>query len=90
VRVILPAVRPALLAGVMLAFGRAVGEYGSIVFIYGTMPFKEITPQLIINKLEEYDYTGAAAIGFFMLLISLVIVATVNTVQHLAARRRLQ
>ncbi len=88
VRVILPAVRPALLAGVMLAFGRAVGEYGSIVFIYGTMPFKEIAPQLIINKLEEYDYTGAAGIGLVMLLISLVIVVTVNVVQHFASRRR--
>ncbi len=87
-RVILPAVRPALLAGVMLAFGRAVGEYGSIVFIYGTMPFKEIAPQLIINKLEEYDYTGAAGIGLVMLLISLVIVVTVNVVQHFASRRR--
>jgi sulfate transport system permease protein len=89
VRVILPAIRPALLAGVMLAFGRAVGEYGSIVFIYGTMPFKEIAPQLIINKLEEYDYTGAAGIGLVILLISLVIVITVNVVQHFALRRRI-
>jgi sulfate transport system permease protein len=87
-RVILPALRPALLAGVMLAFGRAVGEYGSIVFIYGTMPFKEIAPQLIINKLEEYDYTGAAGIGLVMLLISLAIVITVNIVQHFSSRRR--
>jgi sulfate transport system permease protein len=88
IRVILPAVRPALLAGVMLAFGRAVGEYGSIVFIYGTMPFKEIAPQLIINKLEEYDYTGAAGIGLVMLLIALAIVVTVNLGQHFASRRR--
>ncbi len=83
-RVILPALRPALLTGAMLAFGRGVGEYGSIVFIVGMKPFyTEITPQLIILKLEEYDYVGAAGIGLTMLLFSFAIVATVNLVQSL-------
>jgi len=88
-RVILPAVRPALLTGVMLAFGRGVGEYGSIVFISSMIPNStEITPQLIIIKLEEFDYTGAAGIGVAMLVMSFAIVATVNLLQHLADRRR--
>lgn len=88
-RVILPAVRPALITGVMLAFGRAVGEYGSIVFISGNMPgLTEITPQLIIIKLEEFDYVGAAGLGLVMLLMSFAIVATVNLVQYLTTRRR--
>lgn len=88
-RVILPAVSPALITGVMLAFGRAVGEYGSIVFISGNMPYlTEITPHLIIIKLEEFDYVGAAGLGLVMLLMSFVIVATVNLVQYLTMRRR--
>lgn len=88
-RVILPAVRPALLTGIMLAFGRGVGEYGSIVFISSMIPNStEITPQLIIIKLEEFDYTGAAGIGVAMLVMSFAIVATVNLLQHLADRRR--
>jgi sulfate transport system permease protein len=88
-RVIVPAVRPALLTGVMLAFGRAVGEYGSIVFISGNMPYlTEITPHLIIMKLEEFDYVGAAGLGVVMLLMSLAIVSVVNFVPYLAARRR--
>jgi sulfate transport system permease protein len=88
-RVIVPAVRPALLTGVMLAFGRGVGEYGSIVFISGNMPYlTEITPHLIIMKLEEFDYVGAAGLGLVMLLMSLAIVSTVNLLQHLASRRR--
>ena len=89
-RVIVPAVRPALLTGVMLAFGRGVGEYGSIVFISGNMPYlTEITPHLIIMKLEEFDYVGAAGLGVVMLLMSLVIVTVVNLVPYLTARRRL-
>ena len=89
-RVIVPAVRPALLTGVMLAFGRGVGEYGSIVFISGNMPYlTEITPHLIIMKLEEFDYVGAAGLGVVMLLMSLVIVLVVNFIPHLTARRRL-
>jgi sulfate transport system permease protein len=88
-RVILPAVRPALLTGIMLAFGRAVGEYGSIVFISGNMPYlTEITPHLIIMKLEEYDYVGAAGLGLVMLLMSFCIVAAINLVQHFAAYRQ--
>jgi sulfate transport system permease protein len=87
-RVILPAIRPALLTGIMLAFGRAVGEYGSVVFISGNMPYRtEITPQLIVMKLEEYDYVGAAGLGLVMLLMSFAIVGTVNLVQHYADRR---
>jgi sulfate transport system permease protein len=88
-RVIFPAVCPALITGVMLAFGRAVGEYGSIVFISGNMPYlTEITPHLIIIKLEEFDYVGAAGLGLVMLLMSFFIVATVNLVQYLTSRRR--
>lgn len=87
-RVIFPAIFPALLTGVMLAFGRAVGEYGSIVFISGNLPFKtEITPLLIVAKLEQYDYQGATAIGFVMLLASLVILLLVNFLQSWSARR---
>ena len=87
-RVILPAVRPALLTGIMLAFGRAVGEYGSVVFISGNMPYlTEITPHLIIMKLEEFDYVGAAGLGVVMLLMSFFIVSMVNLVQYIAARR---
>jgi sulfate transport system permease protein len=88
-RVIVPAVRPALLTGVMLAFGRGVGEYGSIVFISGNMPYlTEITPHLIIMKLEEFDYVGAAGLGLVMLLMSLVIVTVVNLAPYLTSRRR--
>ena len=88
-RVIVPAVRPALLTGVMLAFGRGVGEYGSIVFISGNMPYvTEITPHLIIMKLEEFDYVGAAGLGVVMLLISFLIVCTVNLVPYLSMRWR--
>src|SRR5476651_2061309 len=88
-RVIFPAIRPALLTGVMLAFGRGVGEYGSIVFISSMIPYAtEITPHLIIIKLEEYDYVGAAGLGLAMLIMSFAIVGTVNAVQHFTARRR--
>jgi len=88
-RVIFPAVRPSLLTGAMLAFGRGVGEYGSIVFIYGNMPYREITPQLIVNKLEEFDYVGASALGLVMLVMSLAIVSLVNLGQYLTSPRRL-
>jgi len=88
-RVILPALSPALLTGVMLAFGRGVGEYGSIVFISSMIPYAtEITPQLIIIKLEEFDYVGAAGLGLAMLIMSFAIVATVNLLQHFSANRR--
>lgn len=81
-RVIFPAILPALLTGTTLAFGRAVGEYGSVIFISANLPFKtEITPVLIVSKLEQYDYQGAAAIGVVMLLFSLGILLLVNLIQ---------
>ncbi len=86
--VILPAIAPALLSGVSLAFARAVGEYGSVVFIAGNMPFKtEIAPLLIVIKLEQYDYAGAAAVGVGMLLISFAALIVFNAAQILLARK---
>jgi sulfate transport system permease protein len=80
-RVIIPAVRPSLLTGIMLAFGRGVGEYGSVVFISGNMPYlTEITPHLIIMKLDEFDYVGAAGLGVVMLFLSFLIVGVVNLI----------
>ena len=87
-RVVLPALAPALLAGVGLAFARAVGEYGSVIFIAGNLPMKtEIAPLLIVIKLEEYDYAGAATIGLAMLLVSFGALAALNVVQLWLARR---
>ena len=87
--VVLPPLFPALLTGVIMAYGRAVGEYGSIIFIAGNIPFKtEITPLMIVSKLEQYDYTGAAAIGFTMLVASLVIVLIGNKLQSWGNRFR--
>ena len=81
-RVIFPAFLPSILTGVTLAYGRAVGEFGSVVFIAGNIPFEtEITPLLIISKLEQYDYSGAAALGFVMLCASLVILLISNGLQ---------
>jgi len=78
-KIILPLLMPSLLAGTAMAFARAVGEYGSVVFISGNMPMKtEIVPLLIITKLEQYDYQGATAIAIVMLLISFVILLSVN------------
>ena len=72
-RVILPTLLPALLTGFAMAFARAVGEYGSVVFIAGNIPMKtEVTALLIITRLEQYDYSGATALAVVMLLISLV------------------
>ncbi len=83
VRVIFPAVLPALLTGFALAYARAIGEYGSVVFIAGNMPMiSEITPLLIITKLEQYDYAGATAIATGMLLISFMILLTINLIQR--------
>lgn len=88
-RVIFPALLPSILTGVTLAYGRAVGEFGSVVFIAGNMPFKtEITPLLIITKLEQYDYTGAAALGFVMLMASLVILLLSNGLQAWDNKRK--
>jgi sulfate transport system permease protein len=88
VRVIFPALAPALLTGFMLAFARAVGEYGSVVFIAGNVPFvSEITPLLIITKLEQYDYNGAAAIAVVMLLVSFALLLIINAAQAWMRRR---
>jgi len=81
-QVILPNLKPALLTGFALAFARALGEYGSVVFISGNMPFKtEIIPLLIMTKLEQYDYVGANAIAVVSLLLSFVILIVVNILQ---------
>lgn len=88
VQVVLPALLPALVSGAALAFARAVGEYGSVIFIAGNMPMRtEIAPLLIVIKLEDYDYAGAAAIGLTMLLISLAVLALANAGQVALARR---
>jgi sulfate transport system permease protein len=88
VRVVLPALTPALLTGVALAFARAVGEYGSVIFIAGNMPFvSEIAPLLIVTRLEEFDYAGAAAIATVMLAISFLVLLTINGLQAFSRRR---
>ena len=87
-RVVFPTVAPALLTGFALAFARAIGEYGSVVFISGNMPMKtEIVPLLIITKLEQYDYAGATAVALVMLVASFVLLLAINLLQW-AARRR--
>ncbi|HEX6119611.1 MAG TPA: sulfate ABC transporter permease subunit CysT [Dongiaceae bacterium] len=85
--VILPAILPALLTGFALAFARAVGEYGSVIFIAGNMPLvSEIAPLLIVTKLEQFDYAGAAAIGVIMLAASFLILLVINMVQRWSRR----
>lgn len=87
-RVILPALWPALLTGFALAFARAVGEYGSVIFIAGNMPMKsEIAPLLIITKLEQYDYAGATAIAVVMLVLSFGLMLCINALQGWALTR---
>lgn len=87
-RVIFPSLLPALLTGFALAFARALGEYGSVVFISGNMPMRtEISALLIIVKLEDYDYAGATAIAVVMLVVSFAILLGVNLVQWWTARR---
>jgi sulfate transport system permease protein len=87
-RVVLPALMPALLTGVALAFARAVGEYGSVIFIAGNMPFiSEIAPLLIVTRLEEFDYAGAAAIAAVMLAISFLTLLAINALQTFSRRR---
>jgi sulfate transport system permease protein len=87
-RIILPTVLPALATGFTLAFARGIGEYGSVVFIAGNLPLKtEITPLLIVIKLEQYDYNGAAALGFMMLAMSFVMLFAINLVQSWGQRR---
>jgi len=81
-RVILPTLTPALLTGFALAFARAIGEYGSVIFIAGNMPLvSEITPLIIIGKLEQYDYAGATAVATVMLLISFALLLLINALQ---------
>lgn len=88
VRVIMPALWPALLTGFALAFARAVGEYGSVIFIAGNMPMRsEIAPLLIITKLEQYDYAGATAIAVVMLVLSFALMLGINALQSWALAR---
>jgi sulfate transport system permease protein len=87
-RVIFPAIYPALLTGFSLAFARAIGEYGSVIFIAGNMPYiSEISPLLIVSKLEQYDYAGATAIAVIMLFISFALLLGINALQWWTNRR---
>jgi len=87
--VVFPIIMPALLTGFALAFARALGEYGSVIFIAGNMPMiSEITPLLIITKLEQYDYAGATAIAVVMLVVSFVLLLVINLLQSWARRRQ--
>jgi len=87
-RIVLPTVFPALATGFTLAFARAVGEYGSVIFIAGNLPMRtEITPLLIVIKLEQFDYKGAAALGFIMLTMSFVMLLSINLLQAWSRRR---
>jgi sulfate transport system permease protein len=87
-RVILPALLPALLTGYALAFARALGEYGSVIFISGNLPYRtEITPLLIVAKAEQYDYQGAAAIGVVMLVAAFLLLLLINGLQWWTNKR---
>lgn len=87
-KVIFPAISPALLTGFALAFARAIGEYGSVIFIAGNIPMvSEITPLLIITKLEQYDYRGANALAVSMLVVSFLILFLINAIQRWSQRR---
>ncbi len=89
VRVIFPTLMPALLTGFALAFARALGEYGSVIFIAGNLPMvSEITPLLIITKLEQYDYVGATAIAVVMLVSAFAMLLAINALQAWARRRQ--
>jgi len=82
-----PLLRPALLTGFALAFARALGEYGSVIFIAGNLPMRtEIVPLLIVNKLEQYDYSGATAIAAVMLLTSFVLLLAINLLERRTRR----
>jgi len=86
--VIMPELWPALLTGMAMAFARSVGEYGSVIFIAGNMPLKsEITPLLIMTKLEQYDYAGATALGVVMLVASFLLVLMINLLQWWSSAR---
>lgn len=86
-RILFPTIIPALLTGFALAFARGVGEYGSVIFVVGTGRETEFAPLLIVNKLDEYDYAGAAVVATVMLVISFVMLLVINTVQWWALRR---
>lgn len=87
-KVVLPIILPALLTGFALAFARAVGEYGSVIFIAGNLPMvSEIAPLMIITKLEQYDYSGATSIAVVMLILSFILLLVVNTLQAWTAKR---
>ena len=88
IKVVLPIILPALLTGFALAFARAVGEYGSVIFIAGNLPMvSEIAPLMIITKLEQYDYSGATSIALVMLFLSFILLLVVNTLQAWTAKR---
>src|SRR5271170_7717558 len=88
-RVLLPTIFPAALTGFAMAFARAIGEYGSVIFIAGNMPMRtEITPLLIITKLQEYDYAGATAIAVAMLVVSFALLLPINILQRWSSSRR--
>ncbi len=88
--VIVPELWPALLTGIAMALARAVGEYGSVIFIAGNMPLKsEITPLLIMTKLEQYDYAGATALGVVMLVVSFVLALAINLLQWWSSTRHM-
>ena len=90
-QVVLPTILPAALAGFAMAFARAIGEYGSVVFIAGNMPMRtEITPLLIITKLDQYDYAGATTIAVVMLVVSMVLLLPINLLQKWSSRRQEQ
>ncbi|HSV36100.1 MAG TPA: sulfate ABC transporter permease subunit CysT [Ramlibacter sp.] len=87
-KVILPSIAPALLTGFAMAFARAIGEYGSVIFIAGNMPMvSEITPLIIIGKLEQYDYAGATAVALVMLVASFLLLLVINALQGWQRRR---
>lgn len=87
-RVVFPVLVPSILTGVAMAFARAIGEYGSVIFIAGNMPMiSEITPLLIVIKLEQYDYAGATTLAAVMLVVSFVLLLGINSLQWWAARR---
>jgi len=87
-KVIFPSIAPALLTGFAMAFARAIGEYGSVIFIAGNMPMiSEITPLIIIGKLEQYDYTGATAVALVMLVLSFILLLVINGLQAWQRKR---
>lgn len=88
IKIIFPELVPAIMTGFALSFARALGEYGSVVFIAGNMPFKtEISPLIIMTKLEQYDYEGATAVATVMLVITFLILLTINILQWWTSRR---